>query len=367
MNFAGRTGRLNSATSVGQFGDKFRKAREAKGISLDDVSNVTKISSRNLQAIEQERFDQLPGGVFNRGFIRAYAKHLGLNDEEAVSDYLACLRQAQIDAHEVWDPVPAHSGPVASQQPEPYQKPSLKTHTPIEVHAQTGEELAELQLPRAEHVRPPSQKYLGRSRRELPWRLIVAAAVVFLFALLLWTRHSRATHIQAANAAPAPTTSVTTPASATGSTPTPKTAASIGSNPQPGKTASVAQPGNSTVTPPPTKTTEASDVTVRTFTKTTPAKPAPTMTLVIRATENSWVSVTADGQQVSEETLIAPAHTSVRAAREIIARVGNAAGVAFLFNGREIEARGAESEVKTFVFDSNGMREMPSQTPAENH
>ena len=90
--------RRESRGAVGEFGDKFRKARESKELSLDDVSNVTKISSRMLQAIEEEHFDQLPGGVFNRGFIRAYAKHLGLNSEDAVTDYLACLRQAQIDA-----------------------------------------------------------------------------------------------------------------------------------------------------------------------------------------------------------------------------------------------------------------------------
>ena len=45
--------------TVGEFGDKFRKAREKKDISLDDVSNVTKIGSRMLRAIEEEHFDQL--------------------------------------------------------------------------------------------------------------------------------------------------------------------------------------------------------------------------------------------------------------------------------------------------------------------
>src|SRR3954466_6310478 len=94
----------SSREIMGEFGDKFRKAREKKELSLDDVSNVTKISARMLQAIEQEHFDQLPGGVFNKGFIRAYAKHLGLGGEEAVTDYLASVRRAQIDAHEVWEP-----------------------------------------------------------------------------------------------------------------------------------------------------------------------------------------------------------------------------------------------------------------------
>ena len=55
---------------MGKFGDKFRKERERREIKLEDVSNSTKIGSRMLRAIEEERFDQLPGGVFNKGFIR---------------------------------------------------------------------------------------------------------------------------------------------------------------------------------------------------------------------------------------------------------------------------------------------------------
>jgi hypothetical protein len=81
---------------------------------------------------------------------------------------------------------------------------------------------------------------------------------------------------------------------------------------------------------------------------------------VIRAQETSWISVQADGQTVSQETLIAPAHVSVHADREIVARIGNAAGVTFLWNGQEIPADGAEAEVKTFVFDANGTRVIPS-------
>src|SRR5215467_3726819 len=101
---------------MGQFGDKFRKAREAKELTLDDVSNVTKISPRMLQAIEEENFDKLPGGVFNKGFIRAYAKHLGLNAEESIGEYLDCLRQAQVAAQKAWEPAVAsevRSAPLA--------------------------------------------------------------------------------------------------------------------------------------------------------------------------------------------------------------------------------------------------------------
>jgi hypothetical protein len=82
---------------------------------------------------------------------------------------------------------------------------------------------------------------------------------------------------------------------------------------------------------------------------------------VIRATETSSISVLADGQPFSRETLIAPAHTSIRADREIVVKIGNAAGVTFLWKGKEIPAEGAESEAKTFVFDANGMRAVPSE------
>ena len=91
------------------------------------------------------------------------------------------------------------------------------------------------------------------------------------------------------------------------------------------------------------------------------------MTLVIRAAETSWISVTADGQPVTHETLIAPAATTVRAGREVVARIGNSAGVTFLWNGQEIPAQGAESEVKTFVFDVQGMHEVPNQPAVQNH
>jgi hypothetical protein len=96
------------------------------------------------------------------------------------------------------------------------------------------------------------------------------------------------------------------------------------------------------------------------------AKAAAPLTLIIRATENSWISISADGKTASHETLIAPAATSVRASREIVAKVGNAAGVTFLWNGQEIQAQGAESEVKTFVFDANGMREVGAGQSSQN-
>lgn len=107
------------------------------------------------------------------------------------------------------------------------------------------------------------------------------------------------------------------------------------------------------------KVEKKGDVTIRSFAAATakPAdQPAATLILVVRASENSWISVTSDGQLVTQETLIAPAATSFRASRELVVRVGNAAGVSFLWNGEELPPQGAEAEAKTLIFDAQGMR-----------
>jgi len=370
---------------VGQFGDKFRKAREKKGISLDDASNVTKIGSRMLQAIEEEHFDQLPGGVFNKGFIRAYAKHLGINDQEAVTEYLECLRQEQVKAQAVWQPQARPPAPVkhspppekrtaASASPVAVKTPAVVQHKPV-----AGGELPDLQLPKAEHVRPPRQKYLDRHENPIPWRLIAATVVVLVLAAVLWRRHSIGNAASPISAMATQPTIVTSPSLGQTTSVAPSAAPpNASSNPAPvsGNSSTKAtqtqavQTNAGSATPKAAANTSdntENDVTTRSVadaTKTPAEKPTPTLTLVIRATENSWVSVTADGQNVSSENLIAPAHTSVRASREIVARIGNAAGVTFLWNGKEVPAQGAEAEVKTFVFDAQGMRVLSTNQPA---
>jgi cytoskeletal protein RodZ len=69
------------------FGATFKKARESKGISLDQIAKATRISTRFLAAIENEEFALLPGGVFNKGFVRAFAEHVGLDPEQTVAEY----------------------------------------------------------------------------------------------------------------------------------------------------------------------------------------------------------------------------------------------------------------------------------------
>lgn len=81
---------------MGKFGEDLRKAREAKGIALEAIVQATKISIRHLQAVEADRFDQLPGGLFNKSIVRSYAKVVGLDQEAWVNRYLA-LTEKPVD------------------------------------------------------------------------------------------------------------------------------------------------------------------------------------------------------------------------------------------------------------------------------
>ena len=69
------------------FGESLKREREMRGVTLEEISAATRIATRFLRAIENEQWDQLPGGVFNRGFVRAVARFLGLDEENTVAEY----------------------------------------------------------------------------------------------------------------------------------------------------------------------------------------------------------------------------------------------------------------------------------------
>ncbi len=71
----------------GTFGDHLRREREMRGVSLEEISAATRIGTRFLEALESEQWERLPGGVFNRGFVRAIARFLGLDEEGLVGEY----------------------------------------------------------------------------------------------------------------------------------------------------------------------------------------------------------------------------------------------------------------------------------------
>ncbi len=81
-------------------GNSFKSAREAKDLTIEEIAQETRISSRFLRAIEEETFDVLPGGIFNRGFIRTYASYVGIDPEQAVSEYKDLAQESNADESE---------------------------------------------------------------------------------------------------------------------------------------------------------------------------------------------------------------------------------------------------------------------------
>jgi cytoskeleton protein RodZ len=73
---------------MASFGENLRRERELRGVSLREIADETKISIRFLQALEQDRVDVLPGGLFRKTFVRQYAQHVGLDAERLVAEFL---------------------------------------------------------------------------------------------------------------------------------------------------------------------------------------------------------------------------------------------------------------------------------------
>ena len=412
---------------MGTFGEKLRKQREQRGIALDAISNTTKISPRMLRALEEEHFDQLPGGVFNKGFVRAYARQVGLDEEEAVTEYLAALRESQIQQQSILPDFRVPAGKAG-----PGGAPDLHAHEPVtNVSIPGGDDgndhgpgrlegplkedrrkkredrrSTDLPSPPERAADPPPKRFPDKypagnpaeASPQISWAALAAALVVLLSLLAFWSlrRHRDTTaasstaatsnhspapapqpvqpsassaspttgkkasaETQHSSAAPAPATNLATrSAETTSPTPTPP----IGSSATP-----VLPPASKTVASNSTGSSPAAGATVTpnpTRAMATPAaKPPSTFTLLIRAEKNTWVSIVADGKPVAEETLIAPAHTSVRASHEVYVRAGNAAGVSFVLNGKEFPAQGNDGEVRTYVFDATGLHSAQPASP----
>ena len=72
-------------------GARLRAAREKRGVSLRQIANSTRISVMSLEALERSDLSRLPGGIFTRAFIRAYAQEVGLDPDRTIQDFIAEL------------------------------------------------------------------------------------------------------------------------------------------------------------------------------------------------------------------------------------------------------------------------------------
>jgi cytoskeletal protein RodZ len=137
---------------VGAFGERFKREREKRKITLDEVAKATKIGTRLLQAIEEEKFDQLPGGMFNKAFVRSYARHLGINEDQAAAEYTEIYR--------------------ASHPEDPLADPDAE-----------GRKILEQRAARVQQDR--------RHIVHLPWGKAAVALLLVAFGFAVWGSYSR--------------------------------------------------------------------------------------------------------------------------------------------------------------------------------
>lgn len=294
------------------FGAQLKQQREKQGVTLEEISLSTKIGTRMLRALEEEHFDQLPGGIFNKGFIRAYARCLGIDEDQAVADYLAATGAT----------------PLA-------KKSEINDQAPI--------------------LDPPPRD--ENAAAGLPWGTFAVLLLIIALGFAAWGFYSRESERAAREATqPAANSSSASPAAAAEPSPSePKPVASTDSSAtvpqtdqQPLATKSVAEP-----TPSPVVGAAAVTPAV---TQPQPVRANSALQLVISAREDSWLSVSVDGEIVTRTLLSAPAQKSIRAQNEIVVRAGNIGALDFEFNGKKLPTQGDYGEAKTLTFDTHGLQ-----------
>jgi len=99
------------------FGERMKRLREQRGVALRDIAETTKISVSALEALERNDISRLPGGIFSRGFVRAYAEQIGADPEKAVREFIARFPHDSVTdgspyvtTHEVDTDPPSHAG-----------------------------------------------------------------------------------------------------------------------------------------------------------------------------------------------------------------------------------------------------------------
>ncbi len=94
----------------GNFGERLKRERELREVSASEITSATRISGRFLEALENEDWAKLPGGIFNRGFVRSIARYLGLDEESLLAEYDLAHGEQKIEAPAPYEnPIPRPS------------------------------------------------------------------------------------------------------------------------------------------------------------------------------------------------------------------------------------------------------------------
>ena len=289
---------------MGGFGDRLRREREARGVTLGEISESTKISTSFLRALEQEDFERLPGGVFNRGFVRAYSKFLGIDEDAMVADFDAVHEQYRAD----------------QEPPAP--------------------------------IAPVEEK---KAAKDYGFSLAILIPLILLITVVFWWHHrsKAAETVQGVAAAQSnssrgearlPDVNGSKPKrNFENSKPAPaeRQVTQVAVNSEAGK-----------VQPP-----SGSETALKSPESPIVPRPIRPIRLEIHANEDSWLSVIADGKTMMEGVLPATSTRKFRAQKNISFTTGNAGGVEVSYNGRPLPPLGTSNEVKSLTFTSNGPRQ----------
>jgi len=268
-------------------GTSFRKSRESQNLSIDKIAGDTRINSRFLEAIENERFDLLPGGIFNRGFIRTYAVRLGLDPDEAVQGYEKLVRDVEAEP--------------AQQEPE---RPRGKT-TKIPVY------------------------YVA-----------LAGLLVLVVGFYLFNRHTESQLITPTESLKEATAPAPVEPPVTVETPAPEEAVLIAT-----------VPATSPVVPVPTSVTTPAPVTAPppATAPARPASTG-SVVVELEVQEESWFKLSSDGSDVVPSEVLAPGTVRrYTASNSMDLSIGNAAGVTLRVNGQPVTALGRTGQVRNLT------------------
>ena len=301
---------------MGSFGERLRREREMRGITIEEIAEATKIGSRNLRALEEEKFDLLPGGIFNKGFVRAYSKFLGLDEEQAVADYIAAETSFRAGS-------------------------SDEVEVPVERPSGSGKGLA---------------------------LVIIVLLVIGAAGFGGWKYYQKRMAQRGAEKAAtaisefrAPVTAPVPPPPTFN--PTAGTTTPASTDPNAATQPTSTTPANtSTPAGTPASTTPAATAT-RAATTPAPETAADGFVVQIKAKEDSWVSARADGKSVLSGTLKAADAKTLRAKDRIILTLGNVGGVQVTYNGKDLNLGGAAAgQVKKLVITAQGLQpDVPEQ------
>lgn len=314
---------------MGSFGDRLKKEREQRSVSLDDIALSTKIGTRMLRALEEEKFDQLPGGIFNKGFVRAYARHLGLDEQQTINDYMEALGENQ------------------------------QRSMPPDATAAPKAQLVASQVVAERPSKPVLETREAERAAEIPWGLLALGLLLAALAFATWSYYHRTRGDDRSSATPAPEMQATPDASSSGSgaprriptTPTDGNHAPSTPIPSTEKTGSQPAP--------------MSQAALHGAASSTEVAPG-AFTVLLKGNDNSdecWVSISVDGQPPVEVTLSAPQEKSIQANRELIIKAGNAGALDVFFNGHKLPRLGEYGAVRTLTFHSDGLQPATQKPP----